>query len=768
MAKVIHRLTRETIDRIAAGEVLQRPSNAVKELLENSMDAGATSINISAKDGGLKFLQIRDNGSGIRKEDLPIVCERFTTSKLQAFSDLESIETFGFRGEALASITHVAHLSITTMTENAKCAWKAFYKDGKLVNQDGSSPGKPIPSAGLQGTTITIEDLFFNTGRKKMMKNTREEYVKIVQVVTSYSLHYSGVSFSLRQKNNARSELQTATGATVLDNIRNLFGPKVARELVEVEHTWNLTGSKSDLDCLPGDVPDNTTPTNSSKACTLTGYMSKPSYHARKQHFILFINHRLVDCRPLKIAIDRMFSEYLPKACHPFIYLDLRLPANIVDVNVHPTKSEVRFLGQDSIIEEISQAILKLLQGTNTSRNFYTQSLLTDVDLKKPRSKKKASDSDRPEGTAPPKPVAPHLKVRTDSKTQRLTSFFSPVQSNPNISSPSPSPSPSPTSGGAQKRLRTGEPAHVHEINLDDEEHEEHEHEHGHGHGHVHDHDQEPHSGEPPAKRAKTTSANPYVVIPTRSTPLLTSISQLYEDEEDNEHRKIADIFRDCTYVGGFDGVKVLVQHQTELFILDFARLSPALFYQEALLSFAEFNAIKFDTPAPSLALLTHVLRDPQHATILGQSDPEAKAKELLDSLLVHRTLLHEYCELEFDEYGALCTIPQIVANYVPALEDLAIFLLRLATQVDFSNEKPCLKMICRHLAWFYRLDSSHRNSKVVEEGVDPKETEQWKLQHILLPFACKRFRPPQSIAKDGSVVRVASLEKLYKVFERC
>ncbi|XP_065215120.1 DNA mismatch repair protein Mlh1 isoform X1 [Planococcus citri] len=401
---VVKKLDETVVNRIAAGEVIQRPANALKELLENSLDAKSTNIQITVKNGGLKLLQIQDNGTGIRKDDLGIVCERFTTSKLTQFEDLNTITTFGFRGEALASISHVAHLTIITKTASDPCAYKASYEDSKLK-------GPPKACAGNQGTQIIVEDLFYNVAtRRKSLRSSSEEHMKIADVVSKYSIHNPTVGFTLRKQGESSTDVRTNPNSTHVDNIRCIYGLNVAKgvELVEAQD-----------DCLK---------------FTLKGYMSNANFPMKKQIFLLFINNRLVDSQNIRKTLEQVYSLYLPKGMHPFLYLSLSLDPRNVDVNVHPTKHEVHFLHEDVIIDKIKIAIEAKLTGCNTSRIFYTQTKL-------PGEVKPATESaPKTEKTASETAPAPNYTVRNDPGTQKIDKFFSPnappppAITNPNIS----------------------------------------------------------------------------------------------------------------------------------------------------------------------------------------------------------------------------------------------------------------------------------------------------------------------------------------------
>ncbi|KAJ3197516.1 DNA mismatch repair protein, partial [Dinochytrium kinnereticum] len=347
----IQKLDETVVNRIAAGEVIQRPSNAIKELIENSLDANATSIQVLVKDGGLKLLQIQDNGHGILKDDLPLVCERFATSKLRHFDDLQSIGTYGFRGEALASISHVAHVTITTKTMDSPCAWRAQYVDGKLC--DGRSPNTPAdpkPTAGNNGTQITIEDLFYNVEtRRKALKNLNDEYNRILDVVTKYAIHNSRTSFTCKKVGSNTADVRTQQNATSLDNVRLVYGANIAKELLEVKER------------------------NDALECAVHGLISNANFNVKKMTFLLFINGRLVESTSLKKMLEALYSAYLPKNSHPFVYLSLEIKPSTIDVNVHPTKKEVLFLYEDQIIDFVSETVKKKLANANESRTFLAQ-----------------------------------------------------------------------------------------------------------------------------------------------------------------------------------------------------------------------------------------------------------------------------------------------------------------------------------------------------------------------------------------------------------
>ncbi|KAI6843061.1 DNA mismatch repair protein MutL [Hortaea werneckii] len=409
----IRALHEDVVNKIAAGEIIVAPVHALKELIENAVDAGSTSLEIMVKDGGLKLLQITDNGSGIQKDDLPILCERFTTSKLKAFEDLQAIGTYGFRGEALASISHIAHLSITTKTADSSCAWKAHYAGGKLAPPKAGQSADPKACAGRQGTQIQVEDLFYNVPtRRRAFRSASEEYTKIAEVVGKYAVHCKGVAFSCKKHGEAGAGIMVPVGAGVRDRIRMVHSSAVANELIDLDVNNTQYGFRCD------------------------GLVSNANYSGKRTTLLLFINHRAVESSAIKKAVEQTYAMFLPKGGKPFLYLSLEINPARVDVNVHPTKREVNFLNEEEIIELICDDIRERLGKVDTSRTFLTQSLLpggkTPTIFKGPSQADETTTaskgtSQRPHNTngGSQKPYENNL-VRTDARSRKITSMLPP------------------------------------------------------------------------------------------------------------------------------------------------------------------------------------------------------------------------------------------------------------------------------------------------------------------------------------------------------
>jgi len=275
-------------------------------MLENSLDAGSSQIQITVKNGGLSLLQIQDNGHGIRKEDLQIVCERFTTSKLIAFEDLKSISTFGFRGEALASITHVANVSIITKTSDQPCAYKAKYSDGKLIPIKVGDRAEAKPCAGNTGTIITVEELFYNMPtRRQAFKNYNEEYQRILDVVTKYSINYAdrNISFTCKKSGQNTADLHTPSAGSILEAIKIIYGPAVARELISFSVSEPKATSTTGMDMDDKAISQSLNFSDSLQV-DASGFLSNANYSSKKGVFILFINDRLVESVSIKKVVE--------------------------------------------------------------------------------------------------------------------------------------------------------------------------------------------------------------------------------------------------------------------------------------------------------------------------------------------------------------------------------------------------------------------------------------------------------------------------------
>ncbi|TTI76904.1 Lysosomal-trafficking regulator [Bagarius yarrelli] len=494
---------------------------------------------------------------------------------------------------------------------------RASYSDGKLK-------APPKPCAGNQGTLIAVEDLFYNIQtRRKALKNPAEEYSKIVEVVSRYSIHNSGKSFTVKKQGETVADVKTLANASVLDNIRLVFGADLSREMIEVECEDQKLAFK------------------------MKGYISNANYSVKN----------------LEIA-----------------------PHN-VDVNVHPTKHEVHFLHEDCIIESVQKHIESKLLGSNSSRTYFTQTLLPGLSVSvsgvKGSSGSKADLSER---------VAANQMVRTDSKTQKLDAFLQPANKLSSVpcvttSPPNPVPAavdyPAEINEGLEQLLDTTD-----ELQAD---------------GALVQSDtplrKRPHVDvdEGTADVAVTCTAGRRVIR-------LTSVKELQQEITERAHKGLQEIFNNHTFVGCINPQWSLIQHHTKLYLLNTTKLSQELFYQILVYDFGNFGVLWLSSPAPLYDLALLALDSEESGWTEEDGPKEGLARFIVDFLKKKAEMLDDYFSMKIDEEGNLIGLPLLLDNYSPAMEALPLFILRLATEVNWDSEKDCFHHFSQECSSFYAI----------------------------------------------------------------
>ena len=323
----IHVLDETTINKIAAGEVVERPASVIKELIENSIDASSTNIEIEIGDGGVAYMRITDNGIGMTEEDARLAILRHATSKIQQVEDLFDIASLGFRGEALASIASVSHFSLTTR--------KADSDLGTRITVDGGTFTDCIPYGAAPGTTIEIRDLFYNTpARRKFLKTERTESSKIQDIVGKLALSNPHISFKLIIDD--RVAIITPGNGNIDDTVAALYGYKTKDDIFTVAYE--------------------------SDSIYIDGVVSKPTLLKSTRIWqTIIVNNRVISDKTIMKAIDNAYHALLPKNGHPLVVLNITVPAEMVDINVHPRKSEVKFSDDKIIFKAVYHGILNAL-----------------------------------------------------------------------------------------------------------------------------------------------------------------------------------------------------------------------------------------------------------------------------------------------------------------------------------------------------------------------------------------------------------------------
>ena len=314
------------ISQIAAGEVVERPAAALKEILENSLDAGATEIQIELEQGGIKRIRVSDNGSGIPHDELALALTRHATSKIASLSDLEQVASLGFRGEALASIAAIARVQLTSRSVGAEHAWQIQVEGGHLT--------APVPAARATGTTLDIQDLFFNTpARRKFLKTDATEYSHCAETVRRLALANPGTAFTLTHNGRVQLRLNAESAAV---RVRQVMGDAFEQNTIAVEAAAG--------------------------ALSVTGWVIRPSAATGSrdsQH--VFVNGRYVRDKLIVHALREAYRDVLHHQLNPAYCLFISLPPDLVDVNVHPAKTEIRFRDSRGVHQFLFHAVERML-----------------------------------------------------------------------------------------------------------------------------------------------------------------------------------------------------------------------------------------------------------------------------------------------------------------------------------------------------------------------------------------------------------------------
>lgn len=387
----INILSDETINQIAAGEVIERPLSVVKELLENAIDAGSTAVSVEIRDGGISMIRVTDNGGGIAEEDVRNAFVRHATSKIRDARDLLSIQTLGFRGEALASIASVARVELITKTPGALMA--VHYQIEGGVEKDFAQIGAP------DGTTFIVRDLFKNVpARRKFLKSPQAEAARIQDILEKEALAHPEVAFRYLQ--DGRQLLATLGNGSLLDVIYSIYGRDVTNQLITVNRAYQ----RSTLTGLP--------------AVTVRGFIGKPVITRANRNFELyFVNERFVKNPMIMKAIEDGYRAFLMQHKFPFVVLMIDVNPEIVDVNVHPQKLEVRFSDGMLIYNSVLDAVQNALRQTELIVN-------TDLDAADDGRGAHAATSTGSGSAVPKTPVMPHVEPFEKKRVEATREVF--------------------------------------------------------------------------------------------------------------------------------------------------------------------------------------------------------------------------------------------------------------------------------------------------------------------------------------------------------
>ena len=346
----IHVLDETTINQIAAGEVVERPASVIKELVENAIDAGATSIEVEIAEGGIEYMRITDNGCGMSEVDARLAVLRHATSKIRSADDLYDIASLGFRGEAIASVASVSKFTLRTRQETDNMGTRIYIEGGHMVDCD--------PCGTSVGTTIEVKDLFYNTpARRKFLKSTRTEANKIQDMIGKLALSHTHIAFKCIV--DTRVTIMTPGNHKMVDTIAALYGFKVSEDVFPIAYE--------------------------AEGIYVEGVVSKPTVlKSSRQWQTTIVNQRVISDKAIYKAIDTAYHALLPKGGYPLVVLQIVVPPGTVDINVHPRKSEVKFSDDKPVFKAVYNSILQALENpTHHVTTNQEETIATAIDYDK-------------------------------------------------------------------------------------------------------------------------------------------------------------------------------------------------------------------------------------------------------------------------------------------------------------------------------------------------------------------------------------------------
>ena len=770
-------LPQEVVDQIAAGEVVQRPQSVVKELLENCLDAGSTHITVKVEKGGLAKLTIQDDGCGIPKADLGLAATRHATSKLRSVQDFHMLETYGFRGEALASISMVSQLTITSRVEASPVAFTQTYRNGV------PTLSQPRPGARTPGTTLVVENLFYNVPHRLQAYQKREsdEYSRISQVVQHYAIRYPHCGFCLERRHHQKGNL-VDVNTSQIPEVLALVEKKRSR--IEISKDDHIAATKAvmshvlepNLEANLSHFEASKPPKDNEFTYQAEIYFSIPTYTTKKSQFILFLNNRLIDLPVIKRSLEDIYLDF-SKDHKAIMVVAITVPGSQVDVNVHPSKRQVALMYQDELCSELACNLKRKLQ--ELGQSFANQSVgLVNPYVKKRKAEdalteRAAREDDTKKRSVSAKRPPPSQLVRTSKASQSgaLEPFL--ISTQPPSSTQDSREHDESTSSTPQS-IENAPLSHKPDCPLASLD-----------------------LAQPGAFAVKCTCApseqqslgpailvqrpaiRPKRVVPTKCG--YSSIESLRRRINKHLDQSLAKDLREACFVGVVSHFRSLIQCGERLVMIHHQQLAEELFYQLALARFGGATMARLgDGGSGGIDIEAIIAQSLQLEDDLTQGLLEESEKLSLETcnhmlepsetnlrmaqqatmcLVDHAGMLDEYFAIRIekdDDRVVLTGLPVLLDGHCPEPHGLSIFLLRLATRVEWGEERPCFHGVCRELGKYFALLPTSQGAR---------ET---YVKHTLFPALSYLLLPPERFQKDGHFTTMTKLSTLYKVFERC